>query len=234
MRSILFRLAAFGGLVVLLSGCVAPDGGPDYTGGGALIGGASGAAIGAVATRGDPGAALVGGAIGAMTGALVGHSMDVEARSQNPPPTAYTPTTSSPAPPSIDDIKAMTRSGVQDDVIISQIKNSGAVYHLDANTILELRDTGVSEKVMTFMINSATARADASANQSPPSPPQDAVVTAPGPDYVWVEGEWIWQGGGWVWVAGRWALPPRPHAVWVAPRWDQGPHGWHRVPGYWR
>jgi len=246
MRNSALTLVAGAGLALVLSGCVAPDGGPNYTGGGALIGGVSGAAIGAAASRGDPGAALVGGAVGALTGALIGQSMDAHARSQNPPvayaavpvASASAPAVAPPPGPSIDDIKAMTRSGVQEEIIISQIQAHRAVYQLDANAILELKDAGVSEKVITCMINSATTGATASADPvaSPGPPPlrQEVIVAAPGPAYAWVGGEWVWQGGGWVWVAGRWALPPRPHAVWVAPRWDQGPYGWHRVPGYWR
>jgi hypothetical protein len=51
--------------------------------------------------------------------------------------------------------------------------------------------------------------------QAPPPPPAETVVVAPGPDYVWVNGEWVWNGGTWVWIGGRWALPPYRHVVWM-------------------
>ena len=69
---------------------------------------------------------------------------------------------------------------------------------------------------------------------APPQPPSEPVIVAPGPDYVWVNGEWVWQGGAWVWVGGHWVLPPHPHAIWIAPRWERGPYGWHRREGRWR
>ena len=39
--------------------------------------------------------------------------------------------------------------------------------------------------------------------QAPPPAPVETVVVAPGPDYVWIGGEWVWNGG-WFWVA--WTL----------------------------
>jgi len=75
-------LVALGSLVVgLLGGCTTPSGAPDYTGTGALVGGASGAGLGALIDRRNPGVgALIGGAAGAITGGLIGHSMDQQAR----------------------------------------------------------------------------------------------------------------------------------------------------------
>ncbi len=63
MNVITTRTLTAGGLALVLTGCTYPDGRPDNTGSGALIGGASGAAIGALADRGSPGTgALIGGA----------------------------------------------------------------------------------------------------------------------------------------------------------------------------
>lgn len=234
MRNGLLKLAAASGLAVLLVGCQTPDGRPNNTAGGALIGGASGAAFGAAVNRCDPAAgALVGGAIGLLTGALIGHSMDEASYRPIPPPTVYVAAPQTP-PPSLADIKALARAGVKDDVIISQINNSRAVYQLDANAIVDLKNAGVSDQVITHMINTGAANAANVVNQSPPPPPQETIVVAPGPNYVWVGGEWIWGYGGWVWLSGRWVVPPYANAVWVGPRWYQGPGGWRRVPGYWR
>ena len=54
------------------------------------------------------------------------------------------------------DIKALVKSGISDDVILSQIRNSRAVYHLTTAEIIDLKTSGVSEKVIDFMINTAS------------------------------------------------------------------------------
>ena len=72
-----FGVAVMSVAVMLTTGCVAPNGTPDNTGTGALIGGAFGALIGAAADRGHPGAgALIGAAAGIITGAIAGHIAD--------------------------------------------------------------------------------------------------------------------------------------------------------------
>ena len=219
-------------LAGLLAGCTYPNGQANNTGTGALIGGASGAAIGAVADRRAPGVgALIGGAAGAITGGLIGNSIDQQAAAQRaaqPPPPVAAP---QGQPLSIADIKAMAKAGVGDDIIINQIINTHSVYNLDANDIIDLRNGGVSDKVITYMMNTS---ANVVATEAPPPPQTEVVVASPGPGYVWVDGDWTWNGVGWVWIGGRWVLPPYPHAIWIGPRWDRGPHGWHREPGHWR
>jgi hypothetical protein len=66
------------------------------------------------------------------------------------------------------DIKMLAKSGVSDEVILSQIRNSRTVYHLSAAEILDLKDAGVSEKVIDFMINTASQYR---AVRPPPPPP---------------------------------------------------------------
>lgn len=218
-------------LASLLAGCTYPNGQANNTGTGALIGGASGAAIGAMTDRRDPGVgALIGSAAGLITGGLIGHSVDeqVAAQSAAQPPSVPVP---QGQPLSIADIKAMAKAGVSDNIIINQINNTHSVYNLDANDIIDLKNGGVSDKVITYMMNTG---ANVVATQTPPPPQTEVVVAAPGPDYVWVDGDWTWNGVAWVWIGGRWILPPYPHAIWIGPRWERGPRGWHRVPGRWR
>ena len=231
MKAIIVKSISAVGLAGLLAGCSSPSGRPDYTANGALIGGASGAAIGALADHRSPGAgALIGGVSGLIVGGLIGHSMDqqAEARERSLPPPYYPPPPG--PPPSINDIKAMTRSGLSDDLIIGQIINTRALYNLDANALIDLHNAGVSQRVIAYMINTSTA---VIAQAPPPPPPTETVLVCPGPDYVWLSGEWVWNGGTWVWIGGRWALPPYRHAVWVGVRWEHGRYGWHRVGGHW-
>jgi citrate lyase beta subunit len=70
-------------------------------------------------------------------------------------------------PLSLADVKMLAKSGVSDEVILSQIRNSHTVYHLSAAEILDLKDAGLSEKVIDFMINTPTLYR----SPRPPPPP---------------------------------------------------------------
>jgi hypothetical protein len=123
------------------------------------MGALTGAAIGG---RGHAGPdALIGAAAGALAGGLIGNSADreQEARMQAQAPPGYVAVVPSqptivPSPPtSIAEVKSMAKAGVSDDVIISQIRNTRTIYHLAAADVIALRDAGVSDKVLNFMIN---------------------------------------------------------------------------------
>jgi outer membrane lipoprotein SlyB len=238
-----------GALALALTGCETPYGTPDRTGTGALAGGGIGAASGALigSASGSAGeGALIGGAVGAIAGGLIGHSMDMDeqARLRAQAPQTYVRVEQG-QPLSVADVKALAQARLSDDVIISQIRNSRTVYHLSVSDIIDLKNSGVSERVIDYMINTATSTGSAAAvapptptgpavvTMAPPPAPVETVVVSTGPGYVWVGGEWVWNGG-WVWVGGHWVLPPYPHAVWVGGYWSRGPHGWYHAPGHWR
>jgi hypothetical protein len=84
------------------------------------------------------------GAIG-----LMGIGCETPPPPRPPPPVVRYPT----QPLGLADVKMLAKSGLSDDVIISQIRNSRTVYRLSAADILDLKDSGVSEKVIDFMIN---------------------------------------------------------------------------------
>ena len=230
---------------VVLTGCVNPDGTQNNTGSGALGGAAIGAASGAMLGGRNAGAgALIGGAIGAITGGLIGNSMDQQQREylrQQAPQTYVRVQQNQPL--AVADVKALAQAKLGDDVIISQIRNSHTVYHLSAADIIDLRNSGVSENVINFMINTPSTiggttevspeAATVVQEPPPPTPVETVTVVTPGPDYVWLGGEWVWNGG-WVWVGGHWGYPPRPGVIWVGGSWYRGPGGWHRQPGHWR
>jgi outer membrane lipoprotein SlyB len=227
------------------TGCEYPNGDPNYTGTGALTGGAvgafSGAAIGGQRHGGQD--ALIGAAVGAVAGGLIGHSLDQQQqdRLRRQAPQTYARVDQG-QPLSVADVKALAQAGVADNIIISQIRNSHTVYRLSAADIIALRDAGVSNPVIDFMINTPASIGGSSAAprtatvvvaQPPPPPPVETIVIAPGPGYVWIDGEWAWNGR-WIWLAGHWGYPPQPRAVWVRGYWYQGPHGWSRAAGHWR
>ncbi|MGA9778225.1 MAG: YXWGXW repeat-containing protein [Limisphaerales bacterium] len=228
---------------VVLTGCQYPNGEPNNTASGALIGGAMGAIAGAAigGPRNGGAGALIGAAAGAITGGVIGNSMDQEqaAELRAQAPQTYVRVQQG-QPLSLADVKALAAARVSDDVIINQIRNSHTVFHLSTADIIDLHNSGVSENVINFMINSPSLAGDDSTVQTttdvteaPPPPPAETVVVAPGPGYVWVGGEWAWNGR-WVWRAGYWAYPPYPRAVWVGGYWGRGPYGWYWRRGHWR
>lgn len=205
-----FLLVAVFGISV--AGCYSPQGRPDYTASGALAGGATGAIVGSMAHHPGEGA-LIGGAVGAVVGGLIGHGMDQEQEAQL---RAQAPQTmqriDQGQPLTVVDVKSLTKAGIGDDLIISQIRNSRTVYYLTTADIINLKNAGVSERVIDFMINTPTQIPSAQvAGVVGATPPPETVVVAPGPDYVWVGGAWLWFGDRWVWNHGYWHQPAHPY-----------------------
>lgn len=152
-----------------LVGCETPSGQPDRTATGALVGGGAGAGIGALignaAGHHTAEGAAIGGIAGLLAGGLVGHQMDqdAKARLQQQAPTTMQRVQQG-QPLAIADIKALTKAGISDEIILSQIRASRTVYRLSTAEIIELKDAGVSNKVIDFMINTPSVVA-------PPPPP---------------------------------------------------------------
>jgi hypothetical protein len=68
------------------------------------------------------------------------------------------PSQTSPVAPqeqnlSLADIKALAKAEVADDIVISQINNTRSIFSLTAQAIIELKNAGVSEKVIAYMMN---------------------------------------------------------------------------------
>ncbi len=236
---------------VVLTGCYTPEGRPDNTATGALAGGAIGAGTGAIigqAAAHNAGAgALIGAAVGALSGTLIGHSIDEQqrARIQQEAPATWQRVEQG-QPLGLADVKALARAGVSDEVILSQIRNSHSVYQLSTAEIIDLKDAGVSEKVIDFMINTASGYGSApppppdsssyeavEVAQPPPPPVVEEYYPAPGPGYVWVGGSWTWWGGRWVWVRGRWAWPPHRRAIWMGGHWERRGGSGVWIGGHW-
>jgi hypothetical protein len=87
-------------------------------------------------------------------------------RAQRPPPIQRSDQGQSIG---VADVKALVSAGLSDDVILSHIRNSQAVYHLTTAEIIDLKNSGVSEKVIDFMINTPTVYR--SSRPPPPSSP---------------------------------------------------------------
>jgi len=188
-----------GFLGVFATGCMYPGGRPDYTGSGALSGAATGAAIGAMASHSGEGA-LLGGAIGAIAGGIIGHGMDAqqEAQIQAQAPQTYERIQQN-EPLSVADVIELARAGVSDELIVSQIRNSRTVYQLSTAEIIALKDEGVSENIIDFMINTQTRTpsAQVAAGQIRTAQLPETIYVAPRPSLVWIGGAWMWPGDYW-------------------------------------
>ena len=157
-------------IALVLAGCETPEGRPDRAATGALtgaaIGAGSGAIIGGSHHAGE--GALIGGAIGAVTGGVIGHEIDRAARERVQEQSPQTLQRFDQGQPlGLIDVKALTKAGVSDEVIISQIRNTRSVYHLSTVEIIDLKDSGVSQRIIDFMINTPSLYPTA-----PPRPPR--------------------------------------------------------------
>lgn len=164
----LFVMSLGVSVLLLAAGCETPEGRTDRTAGGALIGGALGAGTGAIigSHGGNAGSgALIGGALGALTGGIIGNAMDQQQReilAQQNPGTLQRVERGQPL--GLADIKALSRAGMSDEIILSQIRNSRTAYRLTTAEIIDLKDSGVSLRVIDFMINTPSL-------YPPPAPP---------------------------------------------------------------
>lgn len=141
MRTILTRSLALGLFTLTLgTGCA----GMSHTDRGLATGGAVGALAGAALARHNPLAgAAIGGAVGAVTGGAIGASEDRAERRMEARVAAQ-----QRQAPTLQEIVTMTGSGVTEDVIVNQIRNSGAVYQLSSQEVVYLQQSGVSPGVI--------------------------------------------------------------------------------------
>lgn len=133
-----------------LAGC-APS---SYADRGALLGGAGGAGVGALVghATGHTGAgAAIGAGVGALSGALIGNGLDeidarnraaIEAQLRRP---------LAPGAVTLEDVVAMTRAGVAEDLMINHIRANGVARPLQASDLIYLQQQAVSPNVIRAM-----------------------------------------------------------------------------------
>ena len=56
---------------------------------------------------------------------------------------------------------------------------------------------------------------------------------APGPDYVWIDGDWVWGGGGYSYHRGHWDHRREGH-TYVKGNWSHTNRGYHWNRGHWQ
>jgi hypothetical protein len=157
-------------IAIATTGCMSPYAADR----GALLGGATGAGAGALigSTTGNTLAGtLIGGGLGAVTGGAIGAGFDeVEAKNRAAIEATLGQQVRQGAV-TIDDVIMMTKSGVQEDLIATHVRNNGMVAPLTAPDLVTLQQQGVSPRVVQAM----------------QAPPPQAVQRVAGPAPVYVE-----------------------------------------------
>jgi hypothetical protein len=163
-RKITFGLMAFWAVAAI--GC------QTNTQTGALAGGGAGAVIGGIIGHqfhNTAAGAVVGAGVGAVTGAAIGNSVDrdearnralIEQQLGHPCPGAV----------SVNDAVAMTRAGVDQNVIVDHINAVGVVRPLTTDDIIYLKQNGVSDRVVQTMQHPAYQPPVVVAQPVPPPP----------------------------------------------------------------
>jgi hypothetical protein len=156
-RDRILRLGILAGLVATglsSTGCTTPNGTPNNTGTDALIGGgvgtAAGALLGAV-THAPVAGAVIGGALGAGTGAAIGSNADVQ-QNRQATATAIAQAQAQAQARLLQpvDVVQMTKNGLDETIIINQIRTSGCTP-LDPPNLAYLQQSGVSTRVIAEM-----------------------------------------------------------------------------------
>lgn len=123
------------------------------TGTGALAGGGVGAVAGGALGGGK--GALIGGAAGVLAGGLIGAALDEQDRKvmeRTSPRTVDRMDRGEPL--TVNDVVKLSQGGVSDDSIINYMQQTGSIYNLSQAQIRRLQDAGVSQRVVSYMVDS--------------------------------------------------------------------------------
>ena len=93
---------------------------------------------------------------------------------------------------------------------------------------------GASLSSLFLLAGCASGRVALYARTAPPPLQAESFGSAPGPDYVWMNGYWGYRGDDYVWIPGRWEKPPRGHRHWEAGRWEHRGDRYVWRDGQWR
>ena len=197
-----FRISSFLVLVTSLSGLANAQYAPGYGAPrvqqqrGATVGGIAGAVIGGLIGdhNNEAGAgAAIGGVVGAVAGGVLGNAADKEraAVAQQRAAIAAQQQTLATAPQPLPqgvvtmaDVATMSRSGLSDSIILSQIQNRGIDRQLAVSDIITLHQQGVSETVITAMQNARVGASVPLAGAAYAKPPVVLEPVAPAPVVV--------------------------------------------------
>jgi hypothetical protein len=127
-------------------------------------------------------------AAGALACVISFPAADAQEQATQPVVTTNVQVTAPPKLPyGVDDVLKLSQAKISDEVIINYIHNSGTVYNLQPKDIVYLRNQGVSDQVLTTMVNQRTQvamAAQAEAAQNAAAAAQNQAQPAPAPAYT--------------------------------------------------
>jgi hypothetical protein len=106
------------------------------------------------------------------------------AQAQNPPATTAAPSYATQLPYGAPQILQLSQAKVGDDTIAAYIRNSGYSYTLSADQIMYLKQQGVSDAVITTMLNQPKPAAVPYTTAAPAPQPAPTTTVAPSVTYV--------------------------------------------------
>lgn len=154
------------GATTFLAGCQSPY----YADRGAAAGGLAGAGIGAIvgSQTGNPLAgAAIGAGLGAVTGNVFGAQLDEVAAQNRAEIAAHMGRQVAPGAATINEVVAMTHSGVDPRLIMNYVNTSGMAAPVTAQDVIYLSQQRVPTEVINAM---QTARPPAQVAMAPPAP----------------------------------------------------------------
>jgi hypothetical protein len=149
------------GLTAMTVGCASPYSPYYHTDEGAVAGGLVGAGTGAIVGHalGNTGAgALVGAGVGVLGGAAIGSSIDESEARNRAIIAARLGRQLAAGAVSPEDVVAMSRAGVNEEVIVNQIRAHGVSRPLVAGDLIGLQQQGVTPRVIEVMQQSLAAQ----------------------------------------------------------------------------
>jgi hypothetical protein len=172
MSKRLIAMLGLAGSIALTSlvGCRSPY----YADRGALAGGLTGAGVGALvgnAVGETAGGAAIGAGIGALTGNAIGGAMDdIEARNRAEIAAQMGRQVTQGAA-TVGEVVAMTRAGVDPQLISGYVNNSGMAQPINAQDVIYLTQQGVRPDVIQTMQTPRIAQAPPAVLMPPPPGP---------------------------------------------------------------
>jgi hypothetical protein len=148
--------------VLATSGCTSPYYADRGAAAGGLLGAGAGALIGSQTGNTGAGAAL-GAGLGALTGSVFGAQMDEVAAQNRAAIASQLGRQVTPGVATVDEVIAMSRAGVDQQLITNYVTTSGMSAPITAQDVIYLHQQGVADPVIVAM-------------QTPPPPPAPPVV----------------------------------------------------------
>lgn len=137
-------------LALACTGCASPYAADR----GALAGGLLGAGTGALVGNavGNTGAgAVIGAGVGALSGGLIGSELDAQDARNRAEIEATLGRQVAAGAVSIEDVVAMTQSGVDEEIIVNHVRIHGSAHALQTGDLIYLKNQGVSPRVIAQM-----------------------------------------------------------------------------------